>query len=297
MRFVTATGTVTCVLAAVSAVLVAQQGSQRPQGPPAALKAERTIDAVDTVFTEEMPWIEVRDAIAAGKTTVIVGTGGLEQNGPHVATGKHNFVLRATTEAIARKLGNALVAPIVPFVPEGRIDPPSGHMWYPGTISVREDTFQALLTDICSSLKAHGFRDIVLIGDSGGNTRGMQAVADALNTAWADTPTRVHHVTEYYEEDMWSYDELKRMGLVQQPDVKSASRDGVHTDYHYESIVATIDPTLIRTEQRIKAGQYSVYGVDMNPPERTVENGRKLVAYRAGITAAAITRRIAAARP
>lgn len=297
MRFVTGTGTVTCVFAAVSALAVAQQAPRRPQGPPAALESKRTMDAVDTVFTEEMPWIEVRDAIAAGKTTVIVGTGGLEQNGPHVATGKHNFVLRATTEAIARALGNALVAPVVPFVPEGRVDPPSGHMWYPGSISLREETFQALLTDICSSLKTNGFRDIVLIGDSGGNLKGMQAVADALNQAWAATPVRVHHVAEYYEEDIWSYDELKRMGIVQQPDVKSATRDGVHTDYHYESIVATIDPTLIRTEQRIKAGQYMVYGVDMNPPERTVENGRKLVAYRARITAAAISRRIAAARP
>ncbi len=296
MRCAIGTGTVAGVLAAC-VLTVAAQGQQRQQGPPAALKAERTIDAVDTVFTEEMPWIEVRDAIAAGKTTVIVGTGGLEQNGPHVATGKHNFVLRATTEATARALGNALVAPIVPFVPEGRIDPPSGHMWYPGTISLREETFQALLTDICSSLKTNGFRDIVLIGDSGGNTRGMQAVADALNKQWADTPVRVHHVAEYYEEDIWSYDELKRMGIVQQPDVKSASRDGVHTDYHYESIVATIDPVLIRTEQRIKAGQYKVYGVDMHPPERTVENGRKLVDYRAGITAAAVKKRIAAARP
>ncbi len=297
MRFVTGTATMTLVVAAGLATTGAGQAPQRQQGPPAALTQARTIEAGDTVFTEEMPWMEVRDAIAAGKTTVIVGTGGLEQNGPHVATGKHNFVLRATTEAIARRLGNALVAPIVPFVPEGRIDPPSGHMWYPGTISLREETFQALLTDICSSLKTNGFRDIVLIGDSGGNLRGMQAVADALNAAWADTPVRVHHVAEYYEEDLWSYDELKRMGIVQQPDVKSASRDGVHTDYHYESIVATIDPALIRTDQRIKAGAFSVYGVDMNPPSRTVENGRKLVAYRAGITAAAITKRIAAARP
>jgi creatinine amidohydrolase len=171
-----------------------------------------------------MPWMEVRDAIAAGKTTVIVGTGGLEENGPHVATGKHNYVLRVTTDAIARKLGNALVAPIVPFVPEGSIDPPSDHMWYPGSISLREETYQALLTDIVSSLRRNGFTDIVLIGDSGGNGSGMQAVADALNEQWAATPVRVHHVPEYYEEDIWSYDELKRLGLVQQPDTKSSTR-------------------------------------------------------------------------
>jgi creatinine amidohydrolase/Fe(II)-dependent formamide hydrolase-like protein len=265
------------------------------QGPPPGLNEPSPIEAADTVFTEEMTWMEVRDAIAAGKTTVIVGTGGLEQNGPHVATGKHNYVLRSTTEAIARKLGNALVAPIVPFVPEGRIDPPSGHMWYPGTISLEPATFQALLTDICSSLKQHGFRDIVLIGDSGGNLDGMEATAKALNARWAGGPARVYHIREYYEQDIWSYDELKRMGIVQQPDVKSASRAGVHTDFHYESIVALVDPALIHAEQRMKAGSFEVYGVPLAPLEKTLEAARHLVDYRADIAVAAIRKAMAEA--
>jgi creatinine amidohydrolase/Fe(II)-dependent formamide hydrolase-like protein len=264
------------------------------QGPPPELTAPRTIEAEDTVFTEEMTWMEVRDAVASGKTTVLVATGGLEQNGPHVATGKHNFVLRSTTEAIARRLGNALVAPIVPFVPEGRIDPPSGHMWYPGTISLRPETFQALLDDICSSLKQNGFRDIVLIGDSGGNREGMEKTAAALNARWAGGPARVHHVPEYYEQDIWSYDELKRMGIVQQPDVKSASRADIHTDFHYESIVALVSPALIRAEQRMKAGQFEVYGIQLAPLEKTLERARHLVDYRAEITVTAIRKAMAA---
>ena len=85
------------------------------------LQAPRPIAALDSVFLEELTWMEVRDAINAGKTTVIVGTGGVEPNGPYVALGKHNYVLQATTEAIARQLGNALVAPIIKFVPEGSI--------------------------------------------------------------------------------------------------------------------------------------------------------------------------------
>src|SRR5690242_600339 len=68
----------------------------------------RPIEAVDAVFVEELTWMEVRDALKAGKSTVIIATGGVEQNGPYLATGKHNYILRATTEAIARKLGNAL---------------------------------------------------------------------------------------------------------------------------------------------------------------------------------------------
>lgn len=237
--------------------------------------------------------MEVRDAIRGGKTTAIIATGGIEQNGPYTATGKHNYVLQATSEAIARRLGNALVAPIVKFVPEGRIDPPSGHMQYSGTISLREETFVALLSDIASSLKQHGFREIVLIGDSGGNTRGMQTVADTLNGQWKDSGVRVHHVAEYYESDMWSFDYLKEIGIKQMPDVKSASRAGIHDDYHYESIIATVDPRHIRVKERQAKGLFSINGVDMNPPEKTIENGKKLVEYRARLTVDAINKAIA----
>src|SRR5437764_15357066 len=108
----------------------------------------RPIAAVASVFIEDLTWMEVRDALKAGKDTVLVATGGVEQNGPYLVTGKHNVVLRGTSEAIARKLGNALVAPIVPFVPEGDIEPPTLHMKYPGSISLTEETFARLLTDI-----------------------------------------------------------------------------------------------------------------------------------------------------
>lgn len=156
------------ILTAFATLALAMQASApSPESPDPA--SPRPIPVMDTVFLEEMTWMEIRDALTAGKTTAIVATGGIEQNGPYLATGKHNYVLRATTQAIARKLGNALVAPIVPFVPEGNIDPPSGHMRYPGTISVTESTYEALLRDICASLRTHGFTEIVLIGDSGGN--------------------------------------------------------------------------------------------------------------------------------
>jgi len=278
----------TLALAAAAAITLAQERTPSPDR-----NAPRPIEARDSVWIEELTWMEVRDAIKAGKTTVIVPTGGMEQNGPYVATGKHNFVLQATSEAIARRLGNALVAPIVKFVPEGRIEPPSGHMNYAGTISLTDDTFVALLTDIVSSLKQHGFTDIVLIGDSGGNLAGMQKVADALTAKWQGTGVRVHHIREYYETDIWSFDYLKQIGIKQVPDVKSASRAGVHDDYHYESIIATVDPRHIRVKERQAKGLFSINGVDMNPPEKTIENGKKLVDYRAKITVEAIRKAIA----
>jgi len=278
------------IVSLMAAAALAGTAQDRPASPD--LQAPRPIDARDSVWIEELTWMEVRDAIRGGKTTAIVPTGGMEQNGPYVATGKHNYVLQATAEAIARRLGNALVAPIVKFVPEGRIDPPSGHMRYHGTISLSEATFVALLTDIVSSLKQHGFRDVVLIGDSGGNTDGMQKVADDLNAKWAGSGGRVHHIREYYETDMWSFDYLKEIGIKQMPDVKSASRAGVHDDYHYESIIMTVDPAHVRVKERQAKGLFSINGVDMSPPAKAVENGKKLVEYRSKITVEAIQKAV-----
>ena len=259
------------------------------------LDAPRPIAGTETVFIEEMTWMEVRDALMGGMTTAIVATGGVEQNGPYVASGKHNFVLSATTKAIAEQLGNALVAPIVKFVPEGGIDPPSGHMRYHATISVRQETFEALLTDVVTSLEAHGFLDIVLIGDSGGNVRGMETVTASLNERWADGTTRVHFIPEYYTEDMYSCDFLKEeLGIFQQPDNCVATRNEYHDDYHYSSIISTTDPERIRARQRIAEGLFSINGVDLNPLEKTVENGQRLVEYRAEITARAIRASITA---
>ena len=142
--------------------------------------APNPLSVPNTIWLEEMTWMDVRDAIKAGKTTIIVPTGGMEPNGPWLATGKHNYVLQTNCEAIARKLGTALCAPIVKFVPEGDIEPATGHMASPGTISLREGTFRALLSDIVHSLRMHGFQHIILIGDSGGNQAGQRAVADSL---------------------------------------------------------------------------------------------------------------------
>ncbi|WP_419947919.1 creatininase family protein [Candidatus Palauibacter sp.] len=280
-----------------SALAVALAAAVPPFAAPVQgqdLDAPRPIDRLDTVWIEEMTWMEVRDALAEGMTTAIVGTGGIEQNGPYLASGKHNFVLQATAEAIARELGNALVAPVIKLVPEGSIDPPSGHMRYHATISVRQETFEAMLTDVLGSLAAHGFENLVLIGDSGGNVSGMENVAAALNRAWADRPARVHFIPEYYTEDIYSCDYLKEeLGIFQQPDECVATRNEYHDDYHYSSIMSTVDPKTIRAQQRMDAGLFSINGVDLSPLERTVENGRRLVDYRAGITARAIRRAIA----
>src|SRR5437667_12029234 len=96
----------------------------------------------DTVFLEELTWTEIRDRIQAGRTTVIVPIGGTEQNGPHMAVGKHNVRVKALSERIARALGNALVAPVLAYVPEGQVSPPTGHLRFPGTFTVPHHVLQ-----------------------------------------------------------------------------------------------------------------------------------------------------------
>jgi creatinine amidohydrolase len=244
----------------------------------------RPIEAHDSVFIEELTWLEVRDAMRAGKRTAIVATGGVEMNGPYLATGKHNYVLRATTEAIARKLGTALVAPIIPFVPEGNIDPPSEHMRYPGSISVQPDTYKRLLTDIAASLRTHGFEHIILIGDSGGNQAGMKEVAADLSAKWAGGKTSVHFIPEYY--DYASVTKWLESQGIRQVD------EGLHDDLAMTSMMMAVDPTTVRMKQRIAKGKFSINGVALAPAKKTIALGKRVVDYRAAATVEAIKKAI-----
>src|SRR6185295_7702206 len=154
------------------------QAAPTPQGPtmvtaPAGLSPSQ---APDTVFIDEMTWEETRDAMKAGKTVVIVPTGGTEKNGYHMVLGKHNFVVTYTANMMARRLKNALVAPTIQYVPEG--DPDRQN---PGAISLPSPAYDMLLDAAARSLKVHGFKDILFIGDSGGNQAGLRAVAEKLN--------------------------------------------------------------------------------------------------------------------
>lgn len=241
--------------------------------------APRLLTVQDTVFLEEMTWTEVRDALRAGKTTVLVPTGGIEQNGPYLATGKHNYIVRAVTEAVARRLGNALVAPIVPFVPEGNIDPPTGHMNYPGTISVSEDTYERLLTDICAGLRVHGFRNIVLLGDSWDNQPGMQAVANRLSAKWRREKVRVHFLPQYY-----NYAEVARWLEQQGIHLKD---ENAHDDFMVTAQMMAVNPSTVRVQPRLTNGRLQISGMMLTPAE-IAEWGKKIIAFRADWTVQAI---------
>ena len=276
---VVAFGLLALVPSGVAAQALPQPGSPDPE-------TRRVLPIHDSVWLEELTWLEVRDLMRAGRTTVLISTGGVEQNGPNLVLGKHNIILRATMDAVARQLGDALVAPVVPFVPEGDIDPPSGHMRYPGTVSVTQATFRALLTDIARSMKAHGFRHVVFLGDSGGNQEGMEAVAEALSGEWAGSGTDVVFVPEYYDNERWNA-WIADQGVHEE-------LEGLHDDVRHSSIMMLVDPEYVRAEERMAVGLFHINGVELAPVEKTQALARGLVAYQARITVEAIRRRLAA---
>lgn len=194
----------------------------------------------DSVFLEDLTWTELRDDLHAGKTTIIIPVGGTEQSGPHMALGKHNVRARVLAGRIAAQLGNALVAPVVAYVPEGAISPPLGHMRYPGTISVPDDVFKGLLDATARSMKQHGFTDIVLIGDHGGYQPQLKAVAQRLNRDWAATPARVHFIEAYYKAADTDYVQLLRAKGYSEEQI------GVHAGLADTALTMAIDATLVR---------------------------------------------------
>jgi creatinine amidohydrolase/Fe(II)-dependent formamide hydrolase-like protein len=220
-----------------------------------------------SVFLEELTWTEVRAAVDAGYTTVVIPTAGHEQNGPHMVLGKHHYIVDRTSGLIAEALGRTLVAPTVTYVPEGRIDPPSGHMRYAGTITLPNDVFMQVVEHGARSLAVHGFTDIVLIGDSGGNQDGMRQVSEKLNAEWAGAGVRVHFVGDYYADNGFE-DWVVAQGLP---------RDalGSHAGTLDTAQLMAVAPRHVRDGARAPGGGFEGSGVSGDPTLATAELGRK----------------------
>lgn len=213
-----------CVLASLSAAPVAAQ-------------------APDSVWLADLTWTELRDLIEAGDTTVIIPVGGIEQSGPDMALGKHDARARFLAEKIARRLGHTLVAPVVSYVPEGGVDPPTAHMRFPGTITIPPDVFRKTLESAAMSFKLHGFRDVVIIGEHGGYQGDLAAVAEHLNRLWAATPVRAHFVADYYRAATADFSRLLESHGF------SPAEIGTHAGVADTSLTLAIDPRLVRADQ------------------------------------------------
>ena len=239
---------------------------------------ERPIAMADNVWIEELTMPEVRDLLADGWRTALILTGGIEENGPYLTTGKHNHVLRVMGESIAREFGQTLVAPIVTIEP-GTPERASS----PGGIRYSQETYRAVLRDYAVSLKAQGFDQIFMMGDSGGNLRGMQEVADALRTEWAGEDVVIAHIPEYYNyQDVLAY-QRDELGIDEDPRL-----EGLHDDYYITTIIMNDDPEFVRLAQRIDAGMASINGISILPIDEALEHGKKLIEFRTEATIAAM---------
>ena len=225
--------------------------------------------APDTVWLEELTWTELRDLVKAGKTTAIIPVGGVEQSGPDVALGKHDRRAKVLSERIARDLGNALVAPVISYVPEGGTNPPTSHMRFPGTLTIPADVFRKVVESAAASLKLAGFKDVVLVGEHGSYQSDLRAVAEYLNRSWAGTPVRAHFVPEYYHGATSDFTALlKARGY-------SAHEIGTHAGVADTSLMLAVDPRFVRAEGlRSGANLDAADGVYGDPRRSSAELGQ-----------------------
>jgi creatinine amidohydrolase/Fe(II)-dependent formamide hydrolase-like protein len=225
--------------------------------------------ATPSPYIEDLTWTELRARLDSGATTILVPIGGTEQNGPHMVLGKHNVRARVLAGRIAHRLGNALVAPVIAYVPEGSITPPAAHMRFTGTISISDATFEALLEATARSFRQHGFREVVFLGDHGGYQSAEERVAAKLNREWGTQPgCRVHALVDYYRVTQHEYvDALKARGF-------GADEIGTHAGLADTALALAVDPALVRQEALAHGPKMSARdGVYGDPRRATAQLG------------------------
>jgi creatinine amidohydrolase/Fe(II)-dependent formamide hydrolase-like protein len=225
------------------------------------------------VRIEDMTWTDVRSALQAGYTTVIVPTGGLEQNGPHMVIGKHDYIVGEAAARIAKDVGHTLVAPVVAYVPEGNYDPPTGHMRFPGTIGVPAPVFDGVLEGIARSLKAGGFKTICFIGDHGESQPVQAAVAKRLSAEWASAGVRVVQIDAYYDDTA----QIKRLLAAG----KAMDEIGQHASIIDTSELMSVNPKGVDLSRyRSMTFGLGASGASGDPGQANPELGASLLAMR-----------------
>ncbi len=246
------------------ALTVVSLSAQRSTGPPTAPAGKPP----DTVFLEELTWAEVRDLVGSGTTTVIIGTAGTEQKGPHMVDGEHKFVMEYAADKIARALRKTLVAPVITYVPEGSWETLSGHMSKPGTITLPEDRFVELLVNAGRSLKGGGFKTILFLGESGGNRTGMRTATARLNDLWKGE-AKAFWIDDYYTKshaDQNAY-VTKHLGIP-------SDQIGGHANILDTSEMLFVNPKHVRLKKLAPGGGYENSGVSGDPTKSTPALGK-----------------------
>ncbi len=207
--------------------------------------------------------------IDGGTTSVIVPSGGTEQNGPHLVLGKHNLRMKVGAERIARALGNTLVTPVMAYAPEGSIDPPTGHMRFAGTLSIPSQVFGLVLEYTARSLRAHGFINIIFIGDSGPNQAQMQQVADRLNDEWDSEPTRILFVSAWYKAGTVNF------SLLLKSQGETLGVIGSHAGLLDTALSMAMTPNAVRNDRLLAGKGVNVDGVSGDSRGANHSQGRQ----------------------
>jgi creatinine amidohydrolase/Fe(II)-dependent formamide hydrolase-like protein len=243
-------------------------------GAPAA--APEQSGGAQSVYIEDLTWPEVKAAIAAGKTTAIIYAGSTEQNGPHLALGKHNFVAHYAAGEIAKKLGNALVYPTMPFAPAGSRELRTDHMRFAGSVSIDTETFQAVMRQVAQSAVAAGFKNVFLMGDHGGNQDALRAAAKDLEDPdyKLDETAHVYYVPDLYykeKEQMKAY--LAEHGIPY--DAQAGTDDTSEVMFLDEKKWIRRDKLALST-----AKEQATTGVDGDPTKATAELGKMFIGWK-----------------
>ena len=141
--------------------------------------------------------------------------------------------------------------------------------------------FRFLLTEYAArSFRVNGFKDIVLIGDSGPNQKGLQSAAARLNKEWADSGVRVHYIGDYYHSpafNKW----LRSQG-------ETAESIGTHAGIEDTSELMAINPDYIRKDKLAPGGDFKVTGVSGNPARASVAYGKQGLEFKIAAAVAQI---------
>ena len=169
------------------------------KGEP-AIAGDAPLANLPSVYIEDLTWPEVKAAIAAGKTTAIIYAGSTEQNGAHMALGKHNFIAHYAAGEIAKKLRNALVYPTMPFAPTGSNELRTGHMRFPGSVSISHELLFGVIRQVTQSALAAGFKNVFIMGDHLGGQDELRLVAEQLDQdeARPHPGAHVHYIPDLY---------------------------------------------------------------------------------------------------
>ena len=249
------------VLTAASTLLLPTSSAAQGEPPP--------------VLIEDMTWTEVRDAIAGGRTTAIIYVGSTEQNGPHMALGKHNFIAHYVAQRIARELGDALVYPTLPFAPAGDPVAKTGHMRFPGTVSLTPAVFESVVRAIALSAITAGFRQVYIMGDHGGGQDQLRSAAESLDATWRSKGIRVRYVPDLYykeKEQMRAYLALRHI-----PYDTHAGTDDTSEIMFIDTIGRWIRADKLAPSD---STQQAATGVDGDPTKATREMGRVFIGYK-----------------